>query len=221
MSFSAVGKVWDVTGFADYVGGIRSLSWADSVTVHHTGTPDLIQRPQGWKIQHMRNLAHFYGKQLGWSAGPHLFTDEDQIFGLSPLTAPGVHARSFNRSSIGIEMLGNYDREDPDGERGKQVLRTTIHCVATLLKRLGLEADEKTVKFHRDDPRTSKTCPGKKIGKIWFVGEVAKAMEEVKDPVVDAGATSTEPVAMDRGQVLQRVKAIQWQCEAMERDLES
>ena len=206
MSFSAVGKVWDVTGLADYVGGIRSLSWADSVTVHHTGTPDLSQRPQGWKIQHMRNLAHFYGKQLGWSAGPHLFTDEDQIFGLSPLTAPGVHARSFNRSSIGIEMLGNFDKDDPESGRGAEVLRTSIECVAALLNKLGLEASEETILFHRDDPKTTKTCPGGKVGKLWFVSEVARAMEgreEESDP-------TTEPND-ENGDLAECIKAMEWQ----------
>ena len=84
----------------------------------------------------MKNLAHYYGKKLGWSAGPHLFTDEDQIFGLSPLTRPGTHARSYNRTHIGIEVLGNYDKEDPKSGRGLQCWKTAAEATAILLKRI-------------------------------------------------------------------------------------
>jgi hypothetical protein len=203
MSYSAVGKVWDPEGFADHVAGLDCLGWADSVTIHHTGTPNLSQRPKGWTIQHMRNLEHFYGMELGWSAGPHLFTDEDQVFGLSPLSEPGVHARSFNRSSIGIEMLGNYDFEDPMASRGAQVIRCTVQAVAALLKAMGLEPTPETIKFHRDDPRTSKTCPGTKVSKDWFVGLVRDEMGKAP--------AKPESAAVDLKQVLARVEAIEWQ----------
>ena len=41
------------------------------------------------------------------------------------MTAHGVHAVSFNSTGVGIEMLGNYDIEDPRTGRGLQVLTTT------------------------------------------------------------------------------------------------
>lgn len=162
MSFCAVGQVFDLPAFRAHLAGL-DLSWARGVCLHHTAMPDLSMRPKGWTIQHMRNLAHFYGTQLGWSAGPHLFTDEDQVFGLSPLTAPGVHARAWNRTHIGIEALGDYDTESPDEGRGAQVWQTTIEAAAAILHRLGLPATGHTVKFHRDDPATSKTCPGELV----------------------------------------------------------
>lgn len=172
MGYELVGKVWDVESFKSYLADIN-LSWASSVTVHHTATPNLAQRPKGWTIQHMRNLAHFYGESLGWSAGPHLFTDEDQIFGLSSLYQPGVHARSFNSNSIGIEVLGDYDVEDPRTGRGFLCWRNTAKLVGVILEAMGLPVDEKTVKFHRDDPKTSKTCPGRNVDKSWFLKMVA------------------------------------------------
>lgn len=168
MSYSAVGKVWDPKSFDEYVEENReSMGWASGVTVHHTAVPDMRQRPRGFKVQHMHNLAHFYGEELGWSAGPHLFVDEDQIFGLSPLSAPGTHARSFNRTHIGIEVLGNYDIENPVAGRGLSCWRTAAAAVAALLD--GLHLSESSVNFHRDDPKTSKTCPGKLVTKPWFL----------------------------------------------------
>jgi len=197
MSFSAVGQVFDMKSFSAHLAGL-SLAWADSVCIHHTAFPDLSMRPSGWTIQHMRNLASYYGGELGWSAGPHLFTDEDQIFGLSPLTARGVHAASFNARSIGIEMLGNYDTEDPMSGRGAQVIETTAAAVACLLARLGKSANETTVKFHRDDPKTSKTCPGRKVSKAYFLGcvqrhsDIINRTEEQSDRIDEP--TLHEPV---------------------------
>lgn len=179
MSFSAVGDVFDIPGFRAHVAGL-DLSWADSVCLHHTASPDLSMRPKGWTIQHMRNLAHFYGVELGWSSGPHLFTDEDQIFGLSPLTSRGVHARSFNARSIGIEALGDYDNEDPGTGRGVEVWEMTFQATAVLLDRLGLEATTETVLFHRDDPKTWKTCPGRKISKEWALDCVRAYLDDLR-----------------------------------------
>jgi len=187
MSFSAVGQHWKPADFREALARMPSLDWARGVTVHHTAYPDLSMRPSGWTVQHMRNLADYYGGELGWSAGPHLFTDESEVYALSPLTAPGVHAVSYNRTHIGIEMLGNYDEEQdsPFVWRGDFVIKTTAAVVAALLDKLGKPATPETVLFHRDDPRTSKTCPGTQIEKEWFLGRVREAMkaENRDDPM--------------------------------------
>lgn len=178
MSFSSVGQVFDPTAFREHVSRL-DLGWARSVTIHHTASPDLAMRPKGFTIQHMRNLAHYYGQEMKWSRGPHLFTDEDQIFGLSPLTERGIHAVNFNADSIGIEMLGNYDTEDPFTGRGQQVLATTAAATVILLERMGKLPSAHTVLFHRDDPKTSKTCPGKRIEKSHFL-DLCKAYEDTQ-----------------------------------------
>jgi len=201
MGFELVGDNWDRETFADYLKGVN-VSWADSVTVHHTSTPNLEQRPNGWTAQHMRNLESFYGDELGWSAGPHLFTDEDQIWGLSSLYRRGVHAVSFNAKSIGIETLGDYDTEDPKSGRGLACFKMTAFAVATILKRMGKPANNDTVHFHRDDPRTSKTCPGKLVDKAWFLGLVKEAMgEEPEEP--------EQPDHPESGELEERVRILE------------
>lgn len=169
MSYANVGRTWTPRSFRDYLGTLQRPSWAKSVTLHHTAAPSLAQRPAGLTAQHMVNLRHYYEKQLGWSRGPHLFTDDDEIHGMTPLTLKGTHAVSFNATSIGIEALGNYDVEDPKTGRGHLVWQTTAQAAVALLDWLGLEPSEKTVLFHRDDPRTSKTCPGTKVSKAWVL----------------------------------------------------
>jgi N-acetylmuramoyl-L-alanine amidase CwlA len=144
------------------------------VVIHHCAAPSLAQRPAGFQPVHMQNLRSYYGTELGWSAGPHLFTDDDQVWLFTPINQRGVHAISFNRNGIGIEMLGDYDSEDPWSGRGLNVLTVTAKATAILLKKLG--KDVSAIRFHRDDPKTSKTCPGTKISKERFTALVAAAM---------------------------------------------
>jgi hypothetical protein len=170
MSYNNVGKVWTLDSFGEYLKTIKPPSWAKAVCLHHTASPSLAQRPKGWAIQNIINMREFY-KGMGWRSGPHLFTDEDQIFGMTPLTETGVHARSFNRSAIGIEALGYYSKgqEDPKSGRGLQVWLNTADITKRLLNWLGLPVNDKTVLFHRDDPRTSKDCPGSQVSKDWIL----------------------------------------------------
>lgn len=187
MGFELVGRVWTPETFTRYLRDVQ-LGWADSVCVHHTAEPSLAQRPSGLKVQHIKNIQSFY-EGLGWSAGPHLFVStDDQIFGMSSLWRRGVHAKSFNRSSIGLEMLGDFDNESPTSGRGLDVVETTAQTVAVLLMRMGLQANNETVLFHRDDPRTRKSCPGVLVNKAWFLDKVRGYM----------GATApTQPMTLE------------------------
>jgi hypothetical protein len=168
-----LGKPYSTPEFAAYLTALKLGKWKPTVIViHHCAEPSLAQRPKGFQPQHMLNLQDFYeGK--GWSAGPHLFIDEDQVWTFSPLTARGVHAVSFNANGIGIEMLGDYDTEDPKTGRGQQVLATTARTVKLLMAKFDIPITG--IRFHRDDPKTTKTCPGRKITKGYFLDLVAKA----------------------------------------------
>jgi N-acetylmuramoyl-L-alanine amidase CwlA len=194
MSFSNVGKVWTVESFKEHLNGTKKPAFANSITIHHTGAPTLIQRPHGFLIQHIHNMQTYY-KSLGWSRGPHLFVDEDQIFGMTPLTTPGIHAVSFNRSSIGIEILGNYDVEDPTTGRGLDCIKNAAMVSRLLCNWLDIPINEKTVLFHRDDPKTTKTCPGKRITKEDFLKLIRAAIPASK-PAEQLFALSENKVAV-------------------------
>ncbi|MEM6917259.1 MAG: peptidoglycan recognition family protein, partial [Verrucomicrobiota bacterium] len=157
-----VGRRFSPSEFARYLAGINegAMTWdPKGVTIHHMAAPSLAQRPDGLTTQHMRNLRSWY-LHLGWSRAPHLFVDDHGIWVFSPLTSRGVHARSFNGTHIGLEMLGNFDSEDPNRGRGKKVLNLSMTATALLCDWLGVKAS--AVNGHRDDPRTSKSCPGRK-----------------------------------------------------------
>lgn len=194
MSYANVGRVWTVESFREYLKGVKRPAYAKSVTIHHTGAPTLAQRPKGFLAQHILNIQSYY-KSLGWSRGPHLFIDEDQIFGMTPLNVPGIHAVSFNRTSIGIEVLGDYDNEDPLSGRGLSCMKTAAATAKALFEWLDIPVNETTLKFHRDDPKTRKTCPGKKVKKDWFVSLVT-ASSGVAIPVTPLFSAPTDLVPL-------------------------
>lgn len=183
MSFKDVGKVATITQFENILQRISPPVWANSVTIHHTAAPSLSQRPKGFTAQHINNMRDYY-QSLGWKSGPHLYIDDDQIWFMTPLSEKGVHAVSFNSRSIGIEVLGDYDSEDPFTGRGLQCWQLAAKTTMQLLNWLNLKPSESTVLFHRDDPKTSKTCPGSKITKKWFIDLMQKESSvcDVADP---------------------------------------
>jgi hypothetical protein len=172
MGFDNVGRIWTPESLQQYLSILARPDWCRSVTLHHCGAPSLEQRPTGLTIRHIENIRDFYIAK-SWRSGPHLCVDDDQLFGMSDLRQRGVHAVSFNASSIGIEVLGDYDREDPMSGRGLACWRTAAAASRILLDWLGLEANERTVHFHRDDPKTNKTCPGRKVSKEWVLSMIS------------------------------------------------
>ncbi|MBM3456919.1 MAG: N-acetylmuramoyl-L-alanine amidase [Armatimonadetes bacterium] len=164
MPIPYVGRRFTVAGFEEYLEGVEFGEFKPRfVTLHHTGIPSLAQRPSGFSETHLRNMLHYYQNQLGWSGAPHVFVDDraDGIIVFQRLDERGVHARSFNRESWGVEMLGNYDVESFREGRGELVRSLTIKTVAAMCRKLGVGAQ--TLRFHRDDPKTKKTCPGNRV----------------------------------------------------------
>jgi len=183
MSYNNVGKVWTPDSFGEYLKTIKPPSWAKGVCLHHAWQPSLAQRPQGLQIRHIENMRDFY-KGMGWKSGPQLFCDEDQVFGMTPLSEKGNHAIPFNSSTIGIEALGNYSQggEDPKSGRGFQVWLTMAATTKLLLDWMNLKATEKTVLFHREG-KTSKDCPGSQISKDWVLELIrGKKIENIPLP---------------------------------------
>jgi hypothetical protein len=149
-------------------------SWVKGITLHHTGAPSLSTRPHGLTAQHIENIQNFYRNEMGWKGGPHLFVDDDQIWGMNEFSVPGVHAVSFNRTHIGIEVLGDFDSEDPLTGRGFECWMSALSATRNLLDWLSLPVS--SVNFHRDDPKTKKSCPGRKVTKEWVHGILSNSI---------------------------------------------
>jgi hypothetical protein len=187
MGFENTGRVWTVDSLKSDLAQIKKPDWCNSVTLHHTGAPSLAQRPNGFTAQHLRNIEHYYRVTKGWSSAPHLFVDEDQLWGMCDFRKKGVHAVSFNGRSIGIEVLGEYDTESPGSGRGLACWKNAAAATKVVLDWLGKGASKETVLFHRDDPTTDKSCPGTKVAKDWVLGLIGQplpteATEPTKKP---------------------------------------
>jgi hypothetical protein len=181
MAYENVGTAWTAASLKQHLATIARPAWCDAITLHHTASPSLAQRPHGLLAQHLRNLEDYYRNKMGWSAGPHLFVDEDQLWGMCDFRRKGVHAVTFNSRSIGIEVLGDYDCESPKTGRGLACWETAAAGTKVLLDWLGLHPSASTVLFHRDDPKSSKSCPGAKVDKAWVLGLIRGATEEPAD----------------------------------------
>lgn len=177
MSYANCGMSWDRAGLREYLSALERPAWCRGVTMHHTGTPNLAMRPRGWNAQLMRNVRDGYIRDRRWNRGPHFYPDDTEVWGLTPPTVQGIHAVAFNRDHIGIEVLGDYDKgqDDPLSGRGLACWRNAFWCVAEILRWLRREASEDTINFHRDDPKTSKSCPGTAIRLDWVLAGVRAA----------------------------------------------
>src|SRR5580704_5065529 len=166
-----VGNSYSPDDFDSYCHALRWAAWRPSfIVLHNTASPTLAQRPNGFTKQHILNLEAYYRDTMHWSAGPHLFIDDRQIWVFTPLTLSGVHSPSWYKNSLGVEMLGDYDKDEFDSGRGLKVQKNAVAAIATLTAVLGLDPD--SMKLHKEDPLTTHACPGKKVSKPKFIQAV-------------------------------------------------
>ena len=184
----AVKRGFSQEGFKDYVQSLVFGAWRPSKIVwHNTAAPSLAQwiksakadQAQGLTpgISRIKSLEKFFHDDNHWSGCPHLFVANDVIWVMNPLTAPGVHSPSWNSTSIGIEMIGDFSVEDDDSGEGLKVKQNTIFATAVLCSLFGLEPKE-AIFLHKQDPKTTHDCPGKNIAidKLSMISAVSDLM---------------------------------------------
>jgi N-acetylmuramoyl-L-alanine amidase CwlA len=174
-----VGVSYQPDEFDSYCHALSWPKWRPNfIVLHNTAVPSLAQRPAGLTKKHIENLeAYYQGK--GWKAGPHLFIDDKQIWAFTPLNVSGVHSPSWNKVALGVEMLGDYEKEEFGSTRGLKVQKNTVAAFATLHAVLGLDPD--TIRLHYEDPATTHKCPGKKVVKGKFIQAVKDLIAERHD----------------------------------------
>ena len=169
-----VGKSFTAEEFDSYCHTLQWFAWRPSfIVLHNTGSPSLAQRPKGLSLQHIKNLEVFFRDTQKWKAGPHLFIDDRQIWVFTPLTVSGTHSPSWNKLALGVEMLGDFEKEGFDSGRGLKVRENTVAALATLSAILGL--DSASMRLHREDPLTTHACPGKNVRKL----EIVQAVQDL------------------------------------------
>ena len=168
-----IGRSFTQESFDRYLHTLTFEKWrASFIVLHNTANPSLKDRPNGFNEQHIKNLEVFYRDEQHWKAGPHIFVDDKQIWVFTPLTVSGTHSPSWNKLSIGIEMLGDYSIESFSEGRGLKVRKNTVAAIASLSAVLGI--DPETMKLHKEDKLTTHDCPGKNVIKSEVIKEVSE-----------------------------------------------
>lgn len=137
----------------------KICNWVSNIVVHHTVSPTLAQ----WRGRASMEAIRRYYIGLGWDSGPHLFISkgaprpiDDGIWQLTAINEPGIHAGLCNRNSIGIEVVGWYDKEGWGYEMENLVIGTVVELYRWLPKA------PISIIGHRDCG-SPKTCPGRAI----------------------------------------------------------
>lgn len=170
-----VGRSFTVDTFEEYVREkvAPRLVWKpDFVVLHNTMIPRLDQWHDVSGDRRMIGLESYYRDDQQWSGGPHLFIADDFIWAFTPLWVPGVHSPTWNNISWGVEVVGDYDKE----ELPQAVFANIIGALATLHVTLdNLPAN--TLHFHKEDPATThRGCPGQNIVKQEIVDALHAAL---------------------------------------------
>jgi hypothetical protein len=134
---------------------------ANKLVIHHTWRPT----KETWVGQRSIDGLKRYYENKKWKAGPHLFVAEDGIWLFTPMRQDGIHTAGLNHRSIGIEVVGDYDKEKWSGQTKINALGT----IKTLMDKLNLA--EKDIFFHRDV--SPKSCPGWAITKEWLFQQLS------------------------------------------------
>lgn len=178
-----VGKGMTVPQVAEHIAALKFNSWRPSfIVVHNTGNPSLnpLAGHGSWhgakaspQTRVNNGLVNYY-KGLGWSSGPHAFVADDLIWPFTPFNTPGTHSPSWNGTTIGIEMVGDYAIESFTSGGGAKVRDNTVALLGILHAKLGLNPD--TIKLHKEDKRTTHDCPGKNVNKVDLIQRVHEYM---------------------------------------------
>lgn len=189
MSFTYVGKKYTVEEFAKRCESLPKQTWVQRIVLHNTGSPSLAQRPGGILTQdHIKNLYSFYANTQKWSGGPHLFIDATGIWEFNPLNDPGVHSPSYNSSSWGVEMLGDYSVEPFNSGLGLAVAKNAHAAIAILAQVQGWKnLEDGRMILHKEDPKTTHDCPGKNVNKADFIAKADGYMSTSKVKIVFEG----------------------------------
>lgn len=178
-------------------GHLASLTFSGSfkpkfIEIHNTSVPDIalfnkwLAAGKPTFEQWLKNLASYYSG-LGWSSMPHAFVAPDGRIGLgAPFNVRGTHSPSWNSIAIGIETVGEFERETFDGTLSQKAL---VALVGELYLRLGLMPDQyvkgvRGIHFHREDLKSShRTCPGRLLIKDRLIYDVLEYMGKSPDDV--------------------------------------
>lgn len=164
------------------------------IVLHNTAAPTLAQWAETGPSHEARikNLRSYY-QGLGWHAGPHWFVSRENFTEFMDPSTRGTHSPSFNADHFGIEMVGNYDKEEFSSGDGAKVRDNAVFLMAYLCNHFGWNP-ERAIKLHKEDPKTTHACPGSKVSKRDII-------DRVRVQMANLGVTQDDRHPVDEGDV--------------------
>jgi len=152
-----IGKLLSAEKLNGYIGKKKISRKIDKIILHHTFDSILQWKRGEISVNYYKKM---YEKK-GWLSGPHFFVAPEGIWFFTDTNTQGTHANDGNKRSIGIEMVGRYDRKVPSGK----IWKNTKKLIMVLIEKFQLKS--KDIHFHREY-NTQKSCPGRAITKKWL-----------------------------------------------------
>lgn len=159
-----INKCLNKKEFESYIEKKEVRRKIDKIILHHTW--DTVEQWEKGEVS-ISYYKEMY-EEKGWQAGPHLFVSPEGIWLFTDIAHKGRHANQGNIGSIGIEIVGRYDKKLPSGK----VWRNAKAVLKILLERFNLKF--KDIHFHREyNPQ--KSCPGRAITKRWITNQLEES----------------------------------------------
>jgi len=149
---------------------IREYEFGRKITqfhIHHTWKPNYSHFNGKNHESLQRGMRNYHVNTMGWAdIAQHFTLFPDGTWALGrPLSKKPVSISGWNTGAVMVEMVGDFDKGRDQMTVGQK--NAILEITKFMKDELGLR-----IVFHRDSPRTSKTCPGSGIDKVAFMLEV-------------------------------------------------
>lgn len=124
----------------------RPLTRISTVVVHHSATAS--GSPEAFARYHVE--AHDW-PGIGYH---YVIAKDGTVYKTNNASTVSYHAKGANLKSLGVCLIGNFDREHP----GDVQMDALVELLHELMKAYGISPDN--VIGHREVPGTQKSCPG-------------------------------------------------------------
>ena len=174
--------------------------------IHHTWKPTHRDFNGKNHLALQQSMRNYHVNTRGWKdIGHHLALMPDgkwvtgRPFNLTPASISG-----WNTGALAVEMVGNFDKLGTGSFNSSgydKLVGAQLESVLQLIKYYGDRFGYSGVKFHREGPGVTKTCPGTSLDKAKMIAEAKNLGRE--DPNLRYGQT------LKRGAKGDRVKRLQ------------
>lgn len=167
-------KRYPIEAFEKFIAAVKVLRPITNIQIHHTAVPTL----NGYRLAKDKEAViygmwRFHTVEKGWQdIAQHFSIAPDAVWdGRSLEIKPAGFLGVQNDGGLMFEIIGNYDigQESFSGD----IANMTYRAVAAV-KRRWPKAD---IRFHRDQAKAYKTCPGTSILKPVFEAAVAELLK--------------------------------------------